>query len=86
MLLDFVTPDPKIVVYAIIFIIFVQGIASSGRFAIGYCLLQEYSPEAYHTMNGTIWAVSEGAIYLYLSIYYRFISRNWMYPIIWSVL
>ena len=73
-------------VYILIFIFGIQGIASSGRLIIGYCLLNEYSPVEYHTMNGTLWNISEGSMYLMLTFYYKFISKNWMWPIVWSIM
>lgn len=63
--------------YAIIFIFFVEGLQTAARAAIGYCLFCELSPKEYHSMMGTIWQCSEGLVYIYISLYYKYVSKDW---------
>lgn len=35
-------------------------------------------------MIGACWNCMEGAIYVYLTLYFRYVSKNWLYPEIWG--
>lgn len=45
--------------------------------AIGYNYFVEFAPSSAHDYMGTVWNISEGAIYIYITLYYRFVSKNW---------
>ena len=57
----------------------ILGFGASGLEPIGLCYMAEFQPESHQGAVSTFWNVSEGAIYIYLTIYYRFISKDW-YP------
>lgn len=55
----------------------VLGLSSAGRVAIGFCYMQEFQPLSYQSAISSIWNVSEGAVYIYLTIYYKYIDKDW---------
>lgn len=34
---------------------------------------------------GTVWNMNEGMVYIYLTIYYRYISKNWIPTLIFAI-
>jgi len=56
---------------------FISGAQSAGRMAIGYNYFVEFAPVSAHDYMGTLWNISEGAIYIYITLYYRLISKDW---------
>lgn len=56
---------------------FISGAQTAGRMAIGYNYFVEFAPVSAHDYMGTIWNMSEGFIYIYITIYYRLISKKW---------
>ena len=46
-----------------------------------YNLMCELAPAKSHTAMGTLWNMSEGGVFILLTLYYRFISKEWK----WSV-
>ena len=72
----------RFIVYFMIFLFLVQGLQSGGRTACGYCYFQEMAPQKYGSLMGTGWNVSEGVIYIYITIYYGAISKNWVPTIV----
>ena len=44
----------------------------------------EFSPEKNQNMMGTLWNCSEGSIYIYLIIYYKFISKTWVWTVVFG--
>ena len=68
-------------IYFIIFLFLITGLQSSGRTSIGYCYFMEIAPERYGSYLGTGWNMSEGMVYIYLTIYFRWISKDWWYTI-----
>ena len=65
--------------YMIVLIVlwFISGSQTAGRMAIGYNYFVEFAPVGAHDYMGTIWNISEGAIYIYITIYYRYVSKEW---------
>lgn len=53
-----------------------------GRFTCGFVLLTELVPERYQTFVGTALMCGDSAATLYLTFYYRFISKK-SYAIFW---
>ena len=56
---------------------FISGAQTGGRMAIGCNYFAEFAPKRNHSLMVTVWNMSEGAIYIYITIYYRFISKEW---------
>jgi MFS family permease len=65
--------------YIVIINFFIQGLCASGRPAIGYIYMCEFAPQKHHTLMGTVWNCSEGAIFIYLTLYYYYISKEWVW-------
>jgi len=64
-------------VYIIIASFFINGLMAGGKTAVGYCYMLELLPEYKQTLFGTLWLIVDGSTFIFLTIYYRFISRNW---------
>jgi len=62
--------------------LFYVGINSIGRFTNAYLLLTELMPEKYDSFVGPLLLAGDSATIFYLTIYYRFISKN-SFPIFW---
>ena len=41
----------------------------------------ELAPQKSHTAMGTLWNMSEGAVFILLTLFFRFVSKEWR----WSV-
>ena len=68
-------------VYTIYVCMFVNGLSSFGRASTGYNYFSEFVPKDSQSTIGTIWIVMDALVYIFLTIYFRYISKNW----IWSV-
>ncbi len=68
-------------VYTIYICMFVNGVSSFGRASTGYNYFSEFVPKDSQSTIGTIWIVMEAVVYILLTIYFRYINKNW----IWSV-
>jgi hypothetical protein len=68
-------------VYIIYICMFINGVTSFGRASTGYNYFSEFVPKNNQSTVGTIWIVMEAVVYIMLTIYFRYISKNW----IWSV-
>ena len=66
--------------WVIYFLCFYLGVTLIGRFTCGFVLLTELVPERYQTFVGTALMCGDSAATLYITFYYRFISRK-SYPI-----
>jgi len=64
------------------FLCFFLGVTLIGRFTCGFVLLTELCPERYGTFVGTALMCGDSAATLYITFYYRFISKD-SYPIFW---
>jgi hypothetical protein len=51
---------------------------------IGYCYMSEFAPEKFHGMIGTVWDISESVVYIILTLYYRYVNKDWHYIIIFA--
>jgi MFS family permease len=70
-----------IIIYAAMFIF---GLTSAGRTAIGYVYLMELCPKDYHSAIGTFWNCTEGMIYVFLTIYFSIFKGSWVWPTVFS--
>lgn len=57
----------------------ILGLAASGREPIGLCYQAEFQPVSHQGYVSTFWNCTEGAIYIYLTIYYKYFNKDW-YP------
>ena len=62
-------------------LIFINGSMQICKTTGCYNLMCEVAPMSTHTAMGTLWNMSEGTIFIILTIYFRFISKEWR----WSV-
>jgi len=44
---------------------------------IGYNYFAEFAPKRTHAVMGTIWIVGDGVMFIGITLYYRFVSKNW---------
>lgn len=65
------------------FLCFFLGVTLIGRFTCGFVLLTELCPERFATFVGTALMCGDSAATLYITFYYRFISKN-SYSIFWA--
>lgn len=56
---------------------FSSGFSTGGRTSTGYVFMTELLPEDWKNLSGTLWGIFEGSVYIYLTLYYRFFSKNW---------
>lgn len=68
-------------VYAIYFSMFLNGASSFGRASTGYNYFNEFLPKKNQSTVGTIWIVTEALVYIILTIYFRYINKNWYWSI-----
>ena len=61
--------------------IFLLGTLKSIRISIGYTYCMELIGAPYRTFYGTLWNVNEGLIFLWATIYYWRIDKNW-FPLV----
>lgn len=61
---------------------FFRGVSLIGRFTCGFVLLMELFPERYAALVGTALQCGDSAATLYLTLYYRYISKK-SYAIFW---
>lgn len=59
--------------------IFVQGALNSIRVNVGFLYLLEMMPKHLQTTIGSVWGISEACIYLFATIYFWKVSRDWFY-------
>lgn len=58
-----------------------MGLELPGRMLTGYVYFQEFMPSNYQNLMGTIEGCSEAAVYIWLTIYYRFGNYGWKWPV-----
>ena len=72
-------PSNKPALYVLIPILFLNGITTSGRVTAGYCMMCDFSPKKYQSALGCIWNMAEGMCVIYVTIYFRYISKKWFW-------
>ena len=78
-------PIPMGCFYVIIVMFFIHGLSTGIRPLVGFCMICDFCPEKYASYLGAFWNSMEGIIYIYLTIYFRFISKNWLWPQVFGV-
>ena len=69
-LIAWLAPGDMLYAHIIMGLMFLMGIVTGGRIAIGYCMMVDFAPKRTHPTLGAIWGVNEGLIYIWLTIYY----------------
>ena len=59
-------------------ILFTFGFINSLRTNVGYIYMIELMPKKWETFIGTFWNCVEGLIYLQATIFFYYISKNWL--------
>jgi Sugar (and other) transporter len=57
---------------------FFIGMTNPGKSNIGYVYLLELVPKKWQTAVGTALLFADGSTMIFLSLYFRFISKNWL--------
>ena len=68
-----------------IVIFFFFGMCCPGKAGISYVYLLEFIPKKYQTYVGTVTLFADGSTMIILSIYFRFISKHWLYFEIYAI-
>jgi hypothetical protein len=66
-------------IYPLLFFIFAMGVFNSGKVAVGFCWMCELAPGRVSNLIAAIWNSSEGAIYIYLTIFFIY-YKPWQPP------
>ena len=66
--------------YPLMFFMFLIGVLSAGRTAVGYCWLVEICPERMSALGGTAWNVFEGLIYVWITLWFMTGHKDWRFP------
>ena len=80
-----IIPDQKEWVNFVIFLFFITGLSLAGRASVGYCFMLECAPERYSSIMGSFWNISEGMVYIYATVYYRWVSKDWWWTIAFAL-
>jgi len=64
-----------------LFLFFVQGFQEGGRFAVVFVYFIEIAPKKYADILCTIGNCSMGSVYLWLTLYFRYIDKDWIWTI-----
>jgi len=81
----FIMPSKSNYIWAVIALFLFQGLEAGGLTAIGYCYFVELAPKWCAEYLGTIWNVSEGCNFIFLTIYYAYISKDWRHTFIFAI-
>ena len=63
----------------------VEGMQSSVRTAVGYCYFLENAPKESASLLGTLWQVMEAIVLMEITVYYKWISKNWFWTIFFAL-
>jgi len=58
---------------------FLLGLTTPGKVNIGYVFLLELVPTVWQTYVGTVLLIADGSTMIFLSIYFRYISKDWFW-------
>lgn len=58
---------------------FVLGMAGPGKTMVGFVYAGEMFPEEYRSMIGSIILFTDSATMIFLPLYFKLISKNWLY-------
>mmetsp|Transcript_7786 Transcript_7786/g.7246 ORF Transcript_7786/g.7246 Transcript_7786/m.7246 type:complete len:123 (-) Transcript_7786:528-896(-) len=65
-------------------LLFILGATSTGRNQIAYIMVSEFTPENYRIFVGTYFSVVCALPYIYATIYFEFISKYWLYLVLFT--
>ena len=68
----------------IMVLLFLIGLLNNISVLIGYLYFCEFAPELSGKTMGTMWNMQEGAIIIWLTLYYWFVSKNWKWPVLFG--
>ena len=46
----------------------------------------ELAPDKFHSAMGSYWNMTEGVIFIILTLYFRYISKEWRYSVIIGII
>jgi MFS family permease len=61
------------------FLIFILGMMAPGKYMVGFVFAGEMFSEKYRSTIGSIILFSDSATMIFLPLYFRLISKNWLY-------
>lgn len=64
---------------------FLLGVCTPGKSNIGYVYLLELVPTSWQTYVGTELLIADGSTMIILSIYFRFVSKDWLWFQVFAV-
>lgn len=68
-----------------IVLFFFFGLTQAGKSSNSYVYLMELIPLKYHTLVGTFMNFGDGSTLIIMSLYFRFISKSWLYYQVFAV-
>ena len=71
-------------IYAIIVVFFIGGFNSSGRMMVGYCYMIEMAPTKHRSWMCTVWDLHDGTMMIWVTLYYRYVSKDWRPTLYWA--
>ena len=78
--------ENKIYYYIICGMFFSSGITTGARTTASYCYMIELVPREWGPFCCTFWNCTEGMVYIYLTIYYRFIDKDWRWTLVCGII
>ena len=72
--------------YVDYFLLFTFGMSITARYYVGYTYNVEMQPKSHYVLVSTTMFLFESVVYLFITFYFRFISRRWQYLQIPNVL
>lgn len=72
--------DYRACVYVIIFMFFLHGVAHSITTVAGFSMMCDVCNENIIGLVGSLFNCMDGSTYIFLTVYFRYISKNWLYP------
>lgn len=65
-----------VIIYVLLFI---QGLTVFSRGGLSISYFCEFWPQRYHSTVSTVYNIVEATVFLFLTLFYRFVSINWKY-------
>ena len=64
---------------------FFLGLCNEAKIGVNWVYLLEFTPTRYQAYIGTLLNISDGLTLLYVSVYFRYISKYWLYYEIFAI-
>ena len=64
---------------------FFLGLCNEAKIGVNWVYLLEFTPTRYQAYIGTLLNISDGLTLLYVSVYFRYISKYWLYYEIFGI-